>query len=61
MQPDVLTVRDFCQRLLQRGDLAAKLAPPRCADGSALSDESPGPAVFVERPRSAWLALPTTS
>jgi uncharacterized ferritin-like protein (DUF455 family) len=53
MQSEVLTVRDFCLRLLQSGDLATKLAPACRLDGSALSDENPGPAVFVTLPARA--------
>jgi uncharacterized ferritin-like protein (DUF455 family) len=52
------SVRAFCLRLLERGDLASKLAPPLRADGSPLDDEAPGPAACVERPaREPGLAL----
>jgi uncharacterized ferritin-like protein (DUF455 family) len=48
------TVREFCARILARGDLAAKLAPPP----SALDDGEPGPPLLVERPaRAPELAL----
>jgi uncharacterized ferritin-like protein (DUF455 family) len=52
------TVREFCLHLLQSGDLASKLAPPRTPDGGKLDDSEPGPAVFVEAPaREPALAL----
>ncbi|MFQ5417766.1 MAG: DUF455 family protein [Myxococcota bacterium] len=52
------TLRDFCLRLLECGDLASKLAPPLRADGSPLPDDAPGPAVEVLRPaRNAELAM----
>ncbi|WP_373048063.1 DUF455 family protein [Vulgatibacter sp.] len=44
------TVRDYCLRILRAGDLAAKLAPPRAADGGRLDDSAPGPAIHVEAP-----------
>ncbi len=43
----------FCLRVLRCGELDAKLAPPRRADGSPLVDDPPGPAVLVERPARA--------
>jgi uncharacterized ferritin-like protein (DUF455 family) len=49
----VTTVRAFCRRLLESGDLATKLAPPVGADGTPLADEEPGPALHVERPARA--------
>jgi uncharacterized ferritin-like protein (DUF455 family) len=58
-RPDV---RGFCLRLLTRGDLATKLAPPENADGSELSDAEPGPALAIDRPvRAAGLELVTGS
>ncbi len=39
------SVREFCQRLLLRGDLATKLAPPR-----SLEDRTPGPALMLDAP-----------
>jgi uncharacterized ferritin-like protein (DUF455 family) len=44
------TVRSYCLRLLQSGDLATKRAPPRAPDGSRLDDSEPGPAVHIEAP-----------
>ncbi len=44
------SVRSFCLRLLERGDLACKLAPPRTADGERLDDLDPGPAAFIDAP-----------
>lgn len=46
------TVRDYCLRLLDSGDLDAKLAPPRKQDGSRL-DDHPAPPVFVDAPARA--------
>jgi hypothetical protein len=46
-------VREFCLRVLERGDLASKLAPPLAADGRALPDEPAGPALEIERPARA--------
>jgi uncharacterized ferritin-like protein (DUF455 family) len=58
MQDSVSTVRAFCLRLLERGDLETKLAPPAQADGSPLRDDDPGPAVCVDRPaRDPALAM----
>ena len=54
MQAAPSSVREFCLRLLQQGDLATKLSPP----GSALCDDEPGPAVWITRPaRSPELAM----
>ncbi len=53
-----LTVREFCLHVLQSGDLASKMAPPRAPDGSRLDDSAPGPALLVEAPaREPRLAL----
>jgi uncharacterized ferritin-like protein (DUF455 family) len=52
------TLREFCLRLLERGDLASKLAPPHRADGAPLCDDAPGPAIDIERPaRDPQLAM----
>jgi uncharacterized ferritin-like protein (DUF455 family) len=40
------TLRAFCRRILEAGDLATKLVPPP----AALADEAPGPALCVVRP-----------
>jgi uncharacterized ferritin-like protein (DUF455 family) len=56
MPSQVTTVRGFCRRILERGDLETKLAPPP-AD---LDDAQPGPALCVDRPaRDAPLSLAT--
>lgn len=48
------SVREFCLRLLERGDLACKLAAPP----PGLRDDVPGPARTVDRPaRAPGLAL----
>ena len=44
------TVRAYCLRILQHGDLASKLVPPRAADGGRLDDEDKGPAVSIAAP-----------
>jgi len=44
------SIRTFCRLVLERGDLATKLAPPRGADGSPLNDDAPGPALHLARP-----------
>ena len=55
---DVTSVREFCLRLLEAGDLATKLAPPRSPDGALLPDSDPGPAVRIDRPaREPGLAM----
>jgi len=48
---EIRSVRAFCLRLLQSGDLATKLLPPRCSDGTPLADDAPGPAVRIDAPR----------
>lgn len=58
MNSDVRTVRAFCLRLLEAGDLETKLAPPTLPDGSFLDDDTPGPAVLIDAPaRDEGLAL----
>jgi uncharacterized ferritin-like protein (DUF455 family) len=58
MEESPTTIRGFCRRVLTRGDLAAKLAPPRRADGSPLCDDAPGPALRVDGPaRDPGLAM----
>lgn len=49
MQP-VHDVRSFCLRVLEHGDLEAKLAAPRRDDGRPLDDARPGAAVEIDRP-----------
>jgi uncharacterized ferritin-like protein (DUF455 family) len=44
------SVREFCLTLLESGDLASKLRPPRRDNGAALGDDEPGPAVSLDRP-----------
>jgi uncharacterized ferritin-like protein (DUF455 family) len=46
LPPPVATVRAFCLRILESGDLETKLAAPP----SDLADEEPGPALSVEQP-----------
>ncbi len=54
----VTDVRSFCIRLLGNGDLATKLAPPTCPDGSPLADGAPGPSLSIDRPvRAVGLEL----
>ena len=54
----VSSVRAFCRRLLESGDLASKLAPPKGPDGKPLDDARPGPRLEVARPvRDPELAL----
>jgi len=56
MSSRVTTVRAFCRRILERGDLETKLAPPP----PDLDDARPGPVVSIERPaRDAPLSLST--
>jgi uncharacterized ferritin-like protein (DUF455 family) len=55
-EPD--DVRAFCRRVLEHGDLAAKLAPPRRADGRPLDDTEPGAPLLVDAPaREPGLAM----
>ena len=52
------SVRDFCLGILERGDLASKLAAPRRADGSPLLDDPTGAAVSIDAPaRDPGLAM----
>jgi uncharacterized ferritin-like protein (DUF455 family) len=52
------SIREFCLRLLEAGDLATKLAPPRTAEGALLPDREPGPALHIDRPaREPGLAM----
>ncbi len=43
------SVRDFCRRILESGDLASKLASPRTPDGRWLAD-TPGAAMRIDSP-----------
>ena len=55
---DHLTVREFCLRVLDSGDLSDKLRPPRDAEGKLLTDETAGPPENRTRPaRSPELSL----
>lgn len=50
--------RSFCLQILERGDLAAKLAPPFDATGQLLALDPWGPEVLIERPaRDAGLRM----
>jgi uncharacterized ferritin-like protein (DUF455 family) len=44
------TVREFCLRVLERGDLESKLAAPVGPEGRGLPDPDEGPAILLERP-----------
>ncbi|MAI77937.1 MAG: hypothetical protein CL917_03275 [Deltaproteobacteria bacterium] len=44
------SIREFCINLLDQGDLASKLAPPRTAHGAPLADNDPGQAIFRSHP-----------
>lgn len=58
MEAGAPDVREFCLRILTRGDLASKLAPPPLRAGEALADAAPGSAVRVAAPaRVAALAM----
>lgn len=53
-----VTLRDFCLRVLESGDLATKLAPPVDPRGQPLPDSPSGPAVFIDHPaREAGLRM----
>jgi len=43
-------IRDACLRILESGDLASKLEPPRQPDGRLLEPGRAGPALHFERP-----------
>ncbi len=45
-----MTVREFCQRILESGNLEAKLASPVGPSGEALTDEFAGPPLCFDRP-----------
>ena len=45
-----MTVREFCRRILESGDLDAKLAPAGGPSCEALLDEPAGPPLYVDRP-----------
>jgi len=50
MSEPAATLREHCLRILERGDLAAKLEPPFDGSGALFPDLRPGPARFVARP-----------
>ena len=55
---DANTVHEFCLRVLDSGDLATKLLPPRDTVGNPLCDRTPGAPVVRESPaRDAELSL----
>jgi uncharacterized ferritin-like protein (DUF455 family) len=45
-----LTLSAFCRRVLESGNLEAKLAPPVGSSGEALLDQPAGPALCFDRP-----------
>jgi uncharacterized ferritin-like protein (DUF455 family) len=45
-----VTVREFCRRILESGNLEVKLTPPVGPSGEALLDEPAGPALCFDRP-----------
>jgi uncharacterized ferritin-like protein (DUF455 family) len=45
-----VTLREFCQRIFESGNLEAKLAPPVGPAGEALLDEPAGPPLCFDRP-----------
>ena len=47
--PGFDSIRSFCLHVLESGDLESKLVLPRSTAGAPLGD-TPGPAVFVDRP-----------
>lgn len=54
----MISVREFCLSVLQRGDLRAKLRSPRTEDGDWLPDIDPGPALMIRSPaRDPELAM----
>ncbi len=57
-----LTVRAFCLRILESGDLSVKLEAPRAPGGGALEDAGAGPGIAIDRPaRSEGLELASGS
>ncbi|MDJ0869519.1 MAG: DUF455 family protein [Myxococcota bacterium] len=48
-----ITVREFCRRLLQAGELETKLAAPRAPGGGPLDDADPGAPLAVDGPARA--------
>ncbi len=44
------SVRTFCRRVLESGDLESKLAPPVDPAGQPLPDSPSGPALYIDRP-----------
>ncbi len=48
--PSVQTVREYCQLVLESGDLESKLRPPLGPGGRALDDRTPGAALYIDRP-----------
>jgi uncharacterized ferritin-like protein (DUF455 family) len=45
-----MTVREFCRKIFESGNLEVKLAPPVQPSGEALSDEPAGPPLYFDRP-----------
>jgi uncharacterized ferritin-like protein (DUF455 family) len=45
-----VTVREFCRRILESGNLDAKLTPPVGSSGEDLPDELAGPPLCIDRP-----------
>jgi uncharacterized ferritin-like protein (DUF455 family) len=45
-----VTVREFCRRIVESGNLEVKLAPPVGPSGEALLDEPAGPPLCFDRP-----------
>lgn len=44
------SIREFCQRILLRGDLESKLTPPDSGTGSPLADEPHEAPILIDRP-----------
>ncbi len=51
------TLQEFCLRLLVRGDLASKLAPPRGPQGRPLVDQPAAPVLIDQPAREASLEM----
>jgi len=52
------TVREYCLSILESGDLASKLRPPRGPGGAELDDRDPGPSrLFAAPARDAELRM----